>query len=186
MWVAFFFVYLYGIRTGVVSQILKVVGIDMMGRDYLWSLAGDYYDFSITYLGHGFEYVDSIIAVWYNAGLINHAYPFHNDILKVFVEMGFPGFLLWSGIQYVLTPIFWMKYADEETALLYLCTLSYMTVTYLTDNTAFYFWSTMALRLIPLAYSVVRKKPPKPKIWKPRDKQEMREHIQILMQETSQ
>lgn len=181
-WVGFFFLYLYGVRNGIVSQLLKVIGIDMMGRDYLWSLADDYYDFSITYLGHGFEYVDSIIAIWYNAGLINHPYPFHNDILKVFVEMGFPGFVLWAGIQYILTPIFWVKYADEETALLYLCTLSYMTLTYLTDNTAFYFWSTMALRLIPLAYSVARKKAPKPQVWQPRDRQEMREHIQILMQ----
>ena len=183
-WIVFFFLYLYGVRTGVVSILLKVAGIDMMGRDYLWSLANDYYDFSITYLGHGFEYVDSIIAVWYGAGLINHPYPFHNDILKVFVEMGFPGFIFWSVIQYVLTPIFWLKYADEETALLYLCNLSYMTTTYLTDNTSFSFWCTMALRLLPLAYSVERKKPPKPQVWKPRNKQEMQDHIRILMRES--
>ena len=32
----------------------------MMGRDYLWSMANPYYEFSVTYLGHGFEYVDTI------------------------------------------------------------------------------------------------------------------------------
>lgn len=184
-WVGFFFVYLYGVRTGVVSQILNTIGIDMMGRDYLWKLANDYYEFSIFYFGHGFEYVDSIVAIWYGAGLINNPYPLHNDILKVFVELGFPGFIFWSGIQYILTPIFWMKYADEDTALLYLCNLSYMTITYLTDNTSFSFWSTMALRLLPLAYSVTRKKPPKPEVWKPKDKKEMRDRIRILMQESS-
>lgn len=185
-WVVFFFLYLYGVRIGVVSKVLNAVGIDMMGRDYLWSLANDYYDFSITYMGHGFEYVDSIVAVWYGAGLINEPFPFHNDILKVFVEMGFPGFVFWSGIQYIISPIFWIKYADDETTLLYLCNLSYMTMTYLTDNTSFSFWSTMALRLLPLAYSVERKKPPKPQVWKPRDKNEMREHIRILMQESKE
>lgn len=184
-WVAFFFVYLYGVRTGVVSQVLNMIGIDMMGRDYLWKLANDYYEFSIFYFGHGFEYVDSIVAIWYGAGLINNPYPLHNDILKVFVELGFPGFIFWSGIQYILTPIFWMKYADEDTALLYLCNLSYMTITYLTDNTSFSFWSTMALRLLPLAYSVTRKKPPKPEVWKPKDKKEMRDRIRILMQESA-
>ena len=183
-WVAFFFLYLYGVRTGFVSQILKKVGIDMMGRDYLWKLANDYYDFSIGYFGHGFEYVDSIVAVWYSSGLINHPYPFHNDILKVFVELGFPGFVFWSGIQYILTPVFWTKYADDETTLLYLCNLSYMTVTYLTDNTSFSFWSTMALRLLPLAYAVNRKRKPKPQVWKPRDKKEMHERISVLMQES--
>lgn len=155
----------------------------MMGRDYLWSMANPYYEFSITYLGHGFEYVDTIIAQWYNAGLLNQAIPFHNDILKVFVEVGFPGFLLWSGIQYVLTPLFWQRYADQQTALLYMRELGYMTVTYLTDNTAFYFWSAMALRLVTLAYAMERKNPPEPKVWMPDSRQEMRDRIRILMKE---
>ena len=102
-------------RYGVISRLLNSFGIDMMGRDYLWSMANPYYEFSITYIGRGFEYVDTIIAQWYNDGLINQPYPFHNDILKVFVEVGFPGFLLWSSIQYVLTPLFWQRYADQET-----------------------------------------------------------------------
>ena len=161
-----------------------MAGIDMMGRDYLWSLANEYYDYSITYIGHGFEYVDTIVAIWYNAGIINQPYPFHNDILKVFVEMGFPGFVFWAGIQYIITPIFWMHYADDETTLLYLSILSYMTVTYLTDNTSFSFWCTMTLRLLPLAYSVQRRKPPKPQVWRPKDKKEMQDRIRILMQET--
>lgn len=181
--ILFFLAFLYGVRNGIVSRLLNSVGVDMMGRDYLWSMANPYYEFSVTYLGHGFEYVDTIIGQWYSAGLINHPYPFHNDILKVFVEVGFPGFLLWSGIQYVLTPLFWQRYADQETTLLYLSELGYMTVTYLTDNTAFYFWSTMALRLVTFAYAMERKKPPEPKVWMPDSRQEMRDRIRILMKE---
>lgn len=179
----FFLAFLYCVRYGVISRLLNSFGIDMMGRDYLWSMANPYYEFSITYIGRGFEYVDTIIAQWYNDGLINQPYPFHNDILKVFVEVGFPGFLLWSSIQYVLTPLFWQRYADQETTLLYLSELGYMTVTYLTDNTAFYFWSTMALRLVTLAYAMERKKPPEPKVWMPDSRQEMRDRIHILMKE---
>lgn len=185
-WIIFFLFYLYIVHSGIFSQLLKTLGIDMMGRDYLWMMANEYYDFSPSYMGKGFEYVDTIVGIWYSAGLINHPYPFHNDILKVFVELGCPGFFLWSGIQYVLYPLFWLHYSDEQTTLLYMCELSYMTMTYLTDNTAFYFWSTMALRLIPLCYSINRKKPPKPEVWKPRDKKEMHERIRVLMQETSQ
>ena len=182
-YILFFLVFLYCVRYGIISRLLNSVGVDMMGRDYLWSMANPYYEFSVTYLGHGFEYVDTIIGQWYSAGLINHPYPFHNDILKVFVEVGFPGFLLWSGIQYVLTPLFWQRYADQETTLLYLCELGYMTVTYLTDNTAFYFWSTMALRLVAFSYAMERKKPPEPKVWMPDSRQEMRDRIRILMKE---
>ena len=183
VFVLFFLVFIYCVRNGIVTLLLKRFDIDMMGRDYLWSMANPYYEFSITYIGHGFEYVDSIIATWYNAGLINHAYPFHNDILKVFVEMGCPGFLFWAAIQYILCPIFWQHYADQRTTLLYLCELGYMSVTYLTDNTAFYFWSTMALRLVALSYSVERKKPSKPR-WQPPDREAMQDRIRILMQES--
>ena len=182
-WVVFFFLYIYAVRSGLVSKLLHIAGIDMMGRDYLWSLANDYYDLSITYVGHGFEYVETIVTEWYNSGIINHPYPFHNDILKVFVEMGFPGFVLWSGIQYVIGPIFWTKYADNNTALLYMADLGYMTITYLTDNTAFYFWSTMALRIIVLSYAEKRHQPPKKEIWKPKSRAEMQEQIRSMMQE---
>ena len=51
LWVAFFFLYIYGVRTGEVSKIMNMVGIDMMGRDYLWQLVGEHYDFSIGYMG---------------------------------------------------------------------------------------------------------------------------------------
>lgn len=182
-WVAFFLLYIYSVKKGVVFHILNTLGIDMMGREYMWTLACEHFDFSITYVGHGFEYVDTLVGQWYRAGILKAALAFHNDILKVFVEMGFPGFLLWSGIQYIAYPIFWQKYADQKTALLYLCELSYMSMTYLTDNTAFYFWSTMALRLVALSYSVERKKPAKPK-WQPPDRKAMQDRIRILLQES--
>lgn len=183
IWTVFFLVFVYGVKMGYVSKLLNTFGIDMMGREYMWYLASSHFDFSLFYVGHGFEYVDTLVGQWFQAGLIKAALAFHNDILKVFVEMGFPGFLLWSGIQYIACPIFWQKYADQKTTLLYMCELSYMSFTYLTDNTSFYFWSTMALRLVALAYSVERKKPPKPQVWKPKNKQEMHDHIRILMQE---
>ena len=181
--VAFFLLFIYAVKMGYASKLLNSVGIDMMGREYLWSLAGDYYDFSITYMGHGFEFVDSIVALWYNSGIINHPYPFHNDILKVFVELGFPGFLIWSVQQYIVSPLFFLKYADDKTALLYISELGYMTMTYLTDNTAFYFWSTMALRIIVLSFAIARHKPKEKQTWQPPTKAEIREHIRIAMQD---
>lgn len=148
--VLFFYLYLYGIRTGLVSALFETLGIDTMGRSAIWEMAGEYYTLSPFHLGNGFEFVDSIISQWYAAGILNYPYPFHNDILKVFVELGFPGFLLWAGLQYVVYPVFWQRFAGDATALLYVCELGYLSVTYLTDNSAFYFWCTLALRLIVL------------------------------------
>lgn len=154
---ALFLVFVYAVRSGAISEICARLGVNMMGRDYLWKLAGSYYRFSPTYMGRGFEFVDKIVVEWFESGIINRAYPLHNDILKVFVELGFPGFMIWSGVQYIVFPVFFLKYADSKTAMLYLSLLGYMTVTYMTDNTAFYFWSTMSLKLVVLAYAVYRR-----------------------------
>lgn len=182
-WFLFFFVFIYCVRNGYVSKLCNRIGIDMMGREYLWQLANKYYDLSFTYMGRGFEYVDTIVVQWYRDGIINHAYPFHNDILKVFVEVGFPGFCIWSVLQYIVFPVFWYKYAGNRAALLYAAVLGYMTVTYLTDNTAFYFWSTMGLKLIVFAYAIDERKKNTRDKWSPGTKAEIKSLVQEAMWE---
>ena len=149
----FFYLYLYLTRSGIMVAFLESHGINMMGRDVLWSLPNEYYELSPFWKGLGFESVTDLVNKWYHEGLINRAYPLHNDILKVFIELGALGFTLWAGINYILYPAYWMVRHDTETGMLYMAVLAYMTVTYLTDNTAFYFWSCIGLRLIPMSYS---------------------------------
>lgn len=182
-WTAFFLLYIYGVRTGIVSRLFGTLGIDMMGREYLWQLANRCYTFSPAYMGHGFEYIDTVVGQWYQQGLLKVAYAFHNDILKVFVEIGFPGLMGWALSQYVAYPVFWVKYADTRTALLYVCELGYMTVSYLTDNTAFYFWCTMALRLVTLAYAVSRRREVQEPKWQQLDRRSVSDLIGIMMKE---
>ena len=149
----FFWFYLYLTRSGILVAFLESLGIDMMGRDVLWSLPNAYYEFTPLWKGLGFEAVTDLVNRFYREGLINRPYPLHNDILKIFIELGAPGFTLWAGIHYILFPAYWMKRHDTQTGMLYMAILLYMTVTYLTDNTAFYFWSSIGLRLIPMSFS---------------------------------
>ena len=151
--VLFFYVYLYLTRSGILVAFLESLGIDMMGRDVLWSLPNKYYELSPFWKGLGFEAVTDLVNQWHQEGLINRAYPLHNDILKIFIELGALGFTLWAVIHYILYPAYWMKRHSTETGMLYMAILAYMTVTYLTDNTAFYFWSCIGLRLIPMSFS---------------------------------
>lgn len=60
-----------------------------------------------------------------------------------------------------------------------------MTITYMTDNTAFYFWSTMALKLVVLAYAVYQREfaPKKTIYWKPPTKAEMQALVIDMMLE---
>ncbi len=176
----FFYVYLYLTRSGILVAFLESHGIDMMGRDVLWSLPNDYYELSPFWKGLGFEAVTDLVNKWHAAGIINRAYPLHNDILKVFIELGAMGFTLWAGINYILYPAYWMTRHDTETGMLYMAILCYMTVTYLTDNTAFYFWSCIGLRLIPMSYSYHISKTADAKRWEAPTAKELADEIWLI------
>ena len=176
----FFWFYLYLTRSGILVAFLESLGIDMMGRDVLWSLPNKYYELSLFWKGLGFEAVTDLVNQWHQAGLINRAYPLHNDILRIFIELGALGFLLWEGIFYILYPAYWMRRHDMQTGMLYMAVLLYMTVTYLTDNTAFYFWSCIGLRLIPMSYSYRIRKPEKQVQWKAPTPEEAADEIWLI------
>ena len=176
----FFYFYLYLTRSGILVAFLESLGVDMMGRDVLWSLPNDYYELSPFWKGLGFESVTDLVNIWWHEGLINHPYPLHNDILRTFIELGALGFTLWSGITYILYPLYWMNRHDTDTSLLYMALLAYMTVTYLTDNTAFYFWSSIGLRLIPMSYSYRYHKTEKAGRWKALSPEEAANQIWLV------
>ena len=67
-----------------------------------------------------------------------------------------------------------------RTGMLYMAVLLYMTVTYLTDNTAFYFWSCIGLRLIPMSYSYRIRKPEKQVQWKAPTPEEAADEIWLI------
>ena len=174
---AFLYVFLYLVRTGILVDFLESLGVDLMGRRLLWSLPNPYYELSPFWKGRGFEGVSDLVAMWVEAGILSKSFPLHNDILKLFIELGALGFTLWSGINYILYPAYWINRHDMETGLLYVSILCYMTVTYLTDNTALYFWSCVGLRLIPMSYSYRLFKAQKMRRWKPLSADEVANEI---------
>ena len=176
----FFYVYLYLTRSGILVSFLESMGIDMMGRNVLWSLPNDYYELSPFWKGLGFESVTDLVNMWHLQGLINRPYPLHNDILRIFIELGALGFTLWTGINYILYPAYWKNRHDTETGLLYMAALTYMTVTYLTDNTAFYFWSCIGLRLIPMSYSYRNRKEKDVNRWRAPTPEESANEIRLI------
>ena len=176
----FCYVYLWLTRSGILVAFMESIGIDMMGRDVLWSLPNDYYTLSPFWKGLGFEAVTDLVNTWHKAGLINRAYPLHNDILKIFIELGAAGFTLWAGINYILYPSYWMRQHGAQTGLLYMALLAYMTVTYLTDNTAFYFWSCIGLRLIPMSFSYRTAEPEKQPRWQAPSPEELAGEIRFI------
>ena len=177
------FLYVYLIYSGWLVAFARAWGVNMMGRDEFWTYASDYYEFSFFWRGLGFEAVDTLVHQWAASGLINHPYPLHNDYLKVYMELGTFGLFFWAGIQYVYYPQYWLREHSGECALLYFSVLAYMSVTYLTDNTACYFWSSIGLRLLPMAYSYTRIVKEDQGTWRPPSAREIADMMRGLEME---
>ena len=78
----------------------------------------------------------------------------HNDFMRVYIEMGFWGFFAW-GWYTLIFQYNWIKskFGLETVRLFFLCEL-YIFLTYMTDNTLFYFYTGTVLRLIPMCYAL--------------------------------
>ncbi|MGN1093117.1 MAG: O-antigen ligase domain-containing protein, partial [Monoglobaceae bacterium] len=103
--------------------------------------------------------------------------------LKMFIELGFYGYTVWVCTQYILYTIIWKRTYTPKTACVYMCVLMYMSVTFMTDNTAFSYWSTMALRLLPMAFASGEEKTKPVQKWRPPSSKEMEYRVRELYNE---
>lgn len=126
--------------------------INVMGRDAIYSYFLARTKLSIDHLGWGLAGVSKMIENMSRAevGSMVVVRGLHNDILRIYIDFGFFGSLLWFIYQLLYFPIQLFKRFGKKEATLYLALVIYAFVTYLTDNTENYFVFQTLLFLIPL------------------------------------
>lgn len=72
----------------------------------------------------------------------------HNDLLKVYIELGFVGAMMWTWYWIMYIPNFLTKKVGIRNALICFTLIIYSFITYATDNTAGYFNYQMHLSMI--------------------------------------
>lgn len=151
------FLYIVAIRYGLFDAFTAMLGIDAMGRNELYAFIEPYYEISPAFFGHGFEFVTKLLETGAvgEKGVEGLA-ALHNGFLTQFVELGFWGFWLWEGFWLVYMTRFAGRFGPKTQLLYFVCTV-YAFCTYLTDNTAFYFFTGTAYRLVPLAFACSQK-----------------------------
>jgi len=88
-------VFVYLVHSGVLEQMTAMFGVESSSRFVIWNLLQKKYDMSPLFLGYGISYGARIMHyVWQQAGLA-HAVALHNDILRVYLGLGFVGALLY-------------------------------------------------------------------------------------------
>ena len=151
--VALCYFYIIVIQNGEFTRFLTEHEIELNGREKIYDYIANYYDVSPTYRGKGYEFcVQLLKSMKGTKEQVVNITAVHNDILKMYVEMGFWGFLCWVLAYYVFQTHWYMTRCGEKVAICFMAINLYMIITYMTDNTMFYYWSSMVIRIIPMSF----------------------------------
>ena len=153
--VIFSFLYVVATRTGVFDAVTETLGINTMGRNEVYDYIEKYYDISLGFIGYGFEYTTVILqqVMLDNPEAKIGVVALHNNILTVYIELGFIGFWAWLLYTWVFQLRWMLTHWGEKVAMLFFLSEMYIFITYMTDTTLYYYYTSMSLRLMPMAYA---------------------------------
>lgn len=165
--VIFSFVYVTATRMGWFELITNHFGIDTMGRNEVYSYIEKYYKISIGFIGYGFEYTTVILQQVAQANPDAHigVVALHNNILTVYIELGFIGFWAWLLYTWIFQLNWMLTHWGEKVAMLFFLCELYIFITYMTDNTLYYYYSSLVLRLLPMGYAFHKKTAQDIRLW---------------------
>lgn len=123
------------------TQLTGQLGIELNGRGFdekgIYSRLTGYYRFSPFYLGHGYGFVDYRMML-YKQEHIGATNGFHNDILKLYIDIGFIPAILFFFNLIVLNVRRCVNVFTIEKAFQFCCIICMTMVCWMTDNVQTY------------------------------------------------
>lgn len=147
----FSIVYVYFSASDELSILLHKYGINMMGRDVLYSYFRKFCSFSVGFFGRGIGFVSRQFnyLTYDDVGdMVALKQGLHNDLFSIYLEIGMFGFWGWIIYQLIYAPQKIYKYFGLNSAVQYFTYIVFTFVTYTTDNTLRYFVYQMVLVMI--------------------------------------
>lgn len=143
-------IYVSLIVSGEFVTLLKSFGIDMMGRDIIYTYFRQFTTFFPTFIGKGVGFVGRQFDYTTSADLYNMVSirALHNDFFKMYIEIGFIGFIVWLIWWLIKLPQIIQKRYGVKKAFICLLFVLFSFILYTTDNTESYINFQMELSAI--------------------------------------
>ena len=143
--------YIAIVKFGVFNSLTELLNIDTKGRSGINDFIDSYYSFSPLFIGYGLGYIARLFE---SVTTLGGAVAVHNDFLRLFIEVGFWGYLIWLWIFWGYRTSYFVKNRNKQTYLMFFALTLYCAVTYLTDNTCFYLYTNIAFFTLILSCSL--------------------------------
>ena len=126
------FFYIMLITSGLLYDLAASYGFDFSNRMGLFSLADGLYEWSLFFPGNGFGSTGKYIYTLFATAI-------HNDVLVMYIDLGFIGSFLWFFWNIWCLPKIAEKHCGYNVSFVYSLLMSYSYIVYLTDNSTTYF-----------------------------------------------
>lgn len=136
------FLYICMVKGGIFEFLSARFGLNTMGRRELSRFIDEYYWIGPDFLGNGAGFVTRMFSDLPEEYTIR---ALHNDILLVYIDIGFWGFWVWMLCYLPLRVWVIYRWHGLRSALLCLCLETFVLATAATDNTLYYIYVTGAV-----------------------------------------
>lgn len=142
-------VYVWSIESGILEQVMNSLGINTMGRISFYKWICTYSDFKLSYLGIGLGTTSKMMEVYTKWPVAT----IHSDILRMFIEIGFIGFILWLWYYLIYSYKSICKKFSFGVGFIYFILTMYLYLLHFTDNTVSYFVTQYVYMIIIICQS---------------------------------
>lgn len=132
------FIYIISIKSGTLNDFANSLGINSMGRLYVWSWFNGLYSIIPTYMGRGFQFIHIYMQNFSLDGMVHDFGYLHNSILQLYIELGFVGFIsyFYYNLCYITKKLNGL--IGNRSGLFYFCIYISTIAIYTTDNVLTY------------------------------------------------
>lgn len=141
--------YVWVIDVGILDEVMKTLGINTMGRLSFYNWICTYAEFKADFLGVGLGSTSKLMEVYTGWSIAT----IHSDILRMFVEIGFIGFILWLWYYILYSYKSICKELSIKVGITYFILTMYLYLLHFTDNTVTYFVTQYVYMLIIISIS---------------------------------
>ncbi len=143
------FVYIWLVKSGIYEFLSDYFHLDTMGRRELSWYIDEYYWIGPDYIGNGAGFVSRM---FYDLPAEYTIRALHNEILTIYIDIGFWGFWLWMLLYMPVRSWAMAKWQDVEGGILCCCAGLFVLLTAMTDNTINYTYVTGSLAISVMSY----------------------------------
>lgn len=140
------YIYVVLIHGGLVNILIEH-GINVMSRERFYGMVENYYRIDPGFLGQGVGFISRFFSE-------SDASALHNDILRIYIDLGFWGFFIWMIAAVPIRVWFVSKWQGIQGGILCFAYMTYLIVTATTDNTFYYIYVTGAVAILTMSYKL--------------------------------